>query len=285
MLIPILRLVARLPLRWVHALGGVLGWVAYLSSKVYAQRLRENLLQSRVWSSPEEYEALLKQCIAETGRGALEMIPVWFRPPQKVALLIKRFTGLEEIVALHKARKGVILLTPHLGCFEAGASHLARHVPLTVLYKKPKMLWLERLIAAGRAQGQERLAPADLRGVRALIRALRNGEAAGILPDQAPGAGEGVWAEFFGRPAYTMSLVGRLIEATGAVVYIAFCRRLPRGEGYEVELTRVEEDLRGEAGILAMNQVIERTVRRCPAQYLWSYNRYKHPAGAPLPPG
>lgn len=212
------------------------------------------------------------------------MIPVWFRRPEKVAPLIKRFAGVEEVIALHTARKGVILLTPHLGCFEATAAELARFVPLTVLYKKSRMLWLEKLIVAGRERGQERLAPADLSGVRALFRALRNGEAIGILPDQAPGAGEGVWVEFFGRPAYTMSLVGRLIEATGAVVYIAFCRRLPRGEGYDVELTRVEDDLRGEAGILAMNLVIERTVRRCPAQYLWSYNRYKHPAGAPLPP-
>ena len=227
MLIPILRLLARLPLRWFHALGGALGWVAYLSSRVYAQRLRKNLLQSKVWSSSKEYEGLLKQCIAETGRGALEMIPVWFRPPEEAARWIKRFTGLEEVIALHKARRGVIVLTPHLGCFEAAAAELARFVPLTVLYKKPKMAWLERLIAAGRAQGQEKLAPADLSGVRALYRALRNGEAIGILPDQAPGAGEGVWAEFFGRPAYTMSLVGRLIEATDAPVYIAFCRRLP----------------------------------------------------------
>ncbi len=284
MVIPILRLVARLPLRWFHALGAALGWVAYLSSKVYAQRLRENLLQSKVWSSPKEYEALVRQCIAETGKGALELIPVWFRPPEKAARFIKRFTGLDEMIELHKARRGVILLTPHLGCFDAAAAEVARFVPLTVLYKKPKIRWLEKLIVAGRAQGQERLAPAGLSGVRTLYRALRNGEAIGILPDQAPGAGEGVWAEFFGRRAYTMSLVGRLIEATGAAVYTAFCRRLPHGEGYEVELIRVEEDLRGEAGILAMNRVIERTVRRCPAQYLWSYNRYKHPAGAPLPP-
>jgi len=281
---PVLRLIARLPLRWFHAMGSLLGWLTYLSSKTYAQRLRENLFHSKVWSSEEEYEFLVKKCVAETGRGMLEIIPLWFRSSEKASRLIKRFVGMEDLIALRSAGRGVVLLTPHLGCFEIAAIGIAQQVPITVLYRKPKVRCLESFIVAGRARGQVKLASADLSGVRALYRALRHGEAIGILPDQAPAAGEGVWAGFFGRPAYTMTLVGRLIEATNAAVYMTYTRRLPDSAGFEVELSRIDEDLRGEAGVRTMNALVERTIRRCPEQYLWSYNRHKHPAGAPLPP-
>jgi Kdo2-lipid IVA lauroyltransferase/acyltransferase len=96
-----------------------------------------------------------------------------------------------------------------------------------------------------------------------------------------PGAGEGTWADFFGRPAYTMTLVTRLQQATGAAVVMGYAERLKDGRGYRLhaeELSAAELD---EAGL---NRAIERLVRRCPEQYLWSYNRYKVPAGA-APPG
>jgi KDO2-lipid IV(A) lauroyltransferase len=137
----------------------------------------------------------------------------------------------------------------------------------------------------GRGKGQEKLAPATMRGVRRLFKALQAGEAIGVLPDQAPGAGEGVWVDFFGRPAYTMTLIGRLYQATRPAVFVAVARRLPRGRGYEIDVRPLEGDLAGEAGARRMNAAIEEAVRSCPEQYLWSYNRYKHPAGAPLPPG
>ncbi len=99
-----------------------------------------------------------------------------------------------------------------------------------------------------------------------------------------PGAGEGEWAEFFGRPAFTMTLVGRLAEATGATIIMTAAERLPHGRGYSLDFTLVEDDLSGQQGVRRLNTAIEHRVRRCPAQYLWSYNRYKAPAGAP-PPG
>jgi KDO2-lipid IV(A) lauroyltransferase len=114
-----------------------------------------------------------------------------------------------------------------------------------------------------------------------LIKALRRGEAIGILPDQAPGVGEGEWANFFGRPAYTMTLVSRLQASTGAAVVMAFAERLPGGAGYSLHLERVTAD---PLTPVALNRAVERVVSRCPGQYLWGYNRYKVPAGAEPPP-
>jgi len=104
----------------------------------------------------------------------------------------------------------------------------------------------------------------------------------GLLPDQAPGVGEGEWADFFGRPAYTMTLVVRLQRATGATVIMVFAERLPGGHGYHMHF---EEVPTRQLDAPALNRAVEAQVRRCPEQYLWSYNRYKVPAGAPAPPG
>jgi KDO2-lipid IV(A) lauroyltransferase len=111
---------------------------------------------------------------------------------------------------------------------------------------------------------------------------LRRGEAVGLLPDQVPPADMGVWVPFFGRPAYTMTLAARLVQQTGAVPLLAWGERLPRGSGYVVHLSSFEDTLPADAAgqaesAAAINQAMERLVRRCPQQYLWGYDRYKKP--------
>ena len=136
---------------------------------------------------------------------------------------------------------------------------------------------------AGRERGQMRLARADIGGVRSLYKALKRGEVIGLLPDQVPGNGEGEWTEFFGRPAYTMTLVGRLMEASGATVLMSYSARLPQGAGYVIHIAPLEFSP-GASVTKQINAALEQVIRTNPAQYLWSYNRYKTPAGAaPMP--
>ena len=125
-----------------------------------------------------------------------------------------------------------------------------------------------------------RVVPADVSGVRALFRALKEGEAVGFLPDQVPGEGEGDWADFFGRPAYTMTLAAKLAEREGVCCFLVFGRRLPRGRGYAVRVRPLPEKLEGESATRRLNRALEELVRECPGQYLWGYNRYKVPKGA-----
>jgi KDO2-lipid IV(A) lauroyltransferase len=120
--------------------------------------------------------------------------------------------------------------------------------------------------------------------VREIFAALKRGEPIGMLPDQVPGQGEGEWAEFFGRPAYTMTLAAKLAERNNVACFLAFARRLPRGEGYALHVRPLPSPIDGESATRRMNRALESLVRECPEQYLWGYNRYKIPAGAPRPP-
>jgi KDO2-lipid IV(A) lauroyltransferase len=144
------------------------------------------------------------------------------------------------------------------------------HYPITVLYRPPKKQWLAPLVQ-GRKRHNITLAKANASGVRKLLKALKKGEAIGILPDQIPATGEGEWADFFDKPAYTMTLASKLAEKTGATVISAFGERLDKGKGYALHLTKVESI----GTTILLNQAIETQIKQNPGQYYWSYNRYK----------
>jgi len=279
MLIPFLQCCARMPLAGLHFFGAALGWLVYGLSPTYRRRCRENLQLSGLCADETARRRLLHAVVAETGKSVTELCKVWFGRDDEIAQLVL-CDDWAVVEAAQRAGKGVIFLTPHLGCFEISALYGAQRLPLTVLYRPPKRAALEAVMRAGRARGRITLAPASLKGVRLLYKALHRGEAIGVLPDQAPGVGEGEWADFFGRPAYTMTLVTRLQETSGAAVVMAFAERLARGRGYRLHLQAVG----GPLDPPALNRAVEAVVRSCPAQYLWGYNRYKVPAGAEPPP-
>ena len=282
-----LRLLARLPLRFWHAVGALGGRLAYRFNARYAKRLADNLRQSGIATDAADYQRLLRQSAAEIGKGGAEIIPIWLRPYDQVLKLVRECRGWEHVEAAVSQGKGVLAMTPHLGCFEIVSLYYAARLPMTVLYRPPRQKWLEGIMRAGRGRGQVTLATTDVKGVRALLTALKKGEATGILPDQVASKGEGAWAPFFARQAYTPTLVSRLHQSTGAVPLLMFGERLPRGQGYRIHITPLAADLNGskEATALQLNQALEALIRQYPAQYLWSYNRYKRPGGVTPPPG
>lgn len=278
----IFRLFAWLPLSALHSLGALLGRLTYAASAQYAARTRENLRQAGLTSDEAQYRDMLSATIAEAGKGITELTWIWERPYDEVVGKMRKCTGLEYIEAAQVRGKGIIFFTPHLGCFEISSLYASQHIPITVLYRPPKLGFLEDIMRSGRARGQVRLAKADIGGVRLLYKALKRGEAIGLLPDQVPSQGEGEWADFFGRPAYTMTLVGRLAESSGATVLIAYAERLPHGQGYDIHFEPLLLDFAAPVP-QQVNAALERVIRVCPAQYLWSYNRYKIPRGVTAP--
>lgn len=264
------RLLAKLPLRLLHDVGAILGWVVYFASPTYRRRMRENL-SSAGFNDP----AILRTAIAEAGRAVLEVPYIWYRPREEVLKLIRDVQGMEIEMAARSAGRGVLFLTPHIGCFELLSFWVARAAPLTVLFRPPKLPWVRPVMEMGRARDNIQLAPTNLAGVRRLLRALRAGEAIGLLPDQVPSFGEGTWVDFFGRPAYTMTLPERLQAATGAEVIMICMERLPRGHGYRVRVMQMPSARADESYPRFLNRGIEAAVRQCPAQYLWGYNRYR----------
>lgn len=284
MLLTFFKLLSRLPLGVVQALGGLLGRLVYLVSGSYGHRLRENMALAGL-----DVPRLAGAAAAEAGRQSLETAWVWLRPRSDLA---RKITWADEPVlraALDDGR-AVIILTPHLGCFEAIAQGYAlrpeaRTRPMTALYRRPRKDVLLPLVEDARAKDGLLLAPADMRGVRMLMRAIKLKQVLGILPDQVPSQGDGVWAPFFGKPAYTMVLPAKLALSGNAIVLVLGAERLPGGAGFRIHVERLAEPLTGapEQDVAAINRAIEKMVLRFPTQYLWGYNRYKRPAGAPPP--
>ena len=269
----VLRLLSKLPLPAIHGLGVGLGWLAVLSNTKYARLMKQNLESSQIASNQENFKRILHQNIAETGKAFLETFAIWFKPYEKLNKLYQGCSGWEFVEKALKNKKGIIFLTPHLGCFESTSLYYGQFHPITVLFRPPRQAWLMPLIYEGRQRGQVSLAPANQQGVKQLLQALKRGEAIGILPDQAPYEGEGEWAPFFSRPAYTMTLASKLAEKTGAQVLMAFGERLPKGRGYHIHIKPVVE-----VGINTpelLNQEIEKAITQCPSQYMWGYDRYK----------
>ena len=274
----LMSLASRLPLAFLHAIGALLGWAMYGLSPTYRRHLRDNLEAAGFRDA-----ATRRAAIASAGRLLAELPAVWLRPRKAVVALVRRFHGQEHVDAARAAGQGIVFITPHLGCFEVAAQAAAEQMPITVLYRPPKLAWLQPIIEEGRGRDNVRLARADRSGVRELLAALLRKEAVGILPDQVPGEGEGEWVEFFGRPAYTMTLAGRLAARPGSVCLLGFGERLPGGAGYVLHVRPLPAAEAGESATRHVNRALEALIRECPGQYLWGYNRYKRPKGAAVP--
>ena len=265
------KCIACLPLRWVHYLGAGIGTLSYWLDKKNNQIALANILQSGLTENHDQAKKMMKRSRIEAGKALLETFFIWGQAAEKLLPLIHEVNGWDAVTQAQKNGKGLIFLTPHLGCFEITSIYFGSHHPITVLYRPPKMQALSNLVVSGRQKGKVEMAPANASGVKKLLQALKAGQAVGILPDQIPRSGEGEWADFFGKPAYTMGLASKLASKSNALVVMAFGERLPDGKGFNIHLTRVD-DIHTTA---LLNEAIERQIAQCPAQYLWQYNRFK----------
>ncbi|HXN16060.1 MAG TPA: lysophospholipid acyltransferase family protein [Usitatibacter sp.] len=287
---PFFRLLARLPLGANHAIGAFLGRLVFALSPRYRQRVLANLRSSGLCATEEDVQRLARESAAEIGKGATELVWALFRPHELVAGLVRERIGWSAVEQLLDAKQAVIFVTPHLGAYEVAGRYLWTQVPILAMYRPHKVFWLDQLLREGRNRGSApdgtNMAPATLAGVRMILKHLRRGGCSIVLPDQVPGLGEGEWVEFFGRPAYTMTLLGRLQQASGAAIVFCYAERLAGAQGFVLHVMPLIEALPTErrAAAQCVNAMVEKLIRACPAQYLWGYNRYKRPAGAPPPP-
>ena len=267
------RLLSHLPLWFLHGLGWLLGWVTWLLSGAYRRRFLENVALAGVARGD------WLRAVGAAGCVLAELPRLWLGKPVPVY-----WQGVEHIEAALAARRGVVFLTPHLGCFEVTAQAYAARFgvagqPMTVLFRPPRKAWLHRLVMQSRQRPGLATAPTSLQGVKQLLQALKAGQCVGLLPDQVPPQGMGVWAGFFGKPAYTMTLSARLVLHSGASVLVAWGERLKWGRGYVVHVYPLGQALASDMAEAAaqINQAMERLIGCQPAQYLWGYARYKAP--------
>ncbi len=287
----LLRFLAWLDLPANHRLGALAGRLVYLLSPRYRLRALENLRASGIAPDAQSAGRLARDNAAEIGKGAAELAWALYRPVEEVARLVKELDGWEAVERLRSEGRPILFVTPHLGGYDIAGRYLWSRLPIMAMYRPHKLHWLDEVIREGRNRGAapdgSNVAPATMAGVRMLLRHLRKGGCTVILPDQVPGEGEGEWVPFFGRPAYTMTLTGRLQEASGAAIVFCFAERLPGARGFRLRLRARDEPLPADraGAALAVNRGVEELIRMAPSQYLWGYNRYKRPAGAPPAPG
>lgn len=272
-MITLFKLLSHCPLWLLHGMGTSLGWLVFLASFTYRRRFVDNARQAgltaRQWLG----------AVGEGGKLVAELPRLWLGEPVRIL-----WDGVEHVESALAQGRGVVFLTPHLGCFEITAQAYAQRFgwcgkPMTVLFRPPRQAWLRKVVGASRQRPGLLTAPTTLSGVKQMIKALKHGESVGLLPDQVPPQGMGMNVPFFGRDAYTMTLSVRLVQQTGATVLLAWGERLPWGRGYRVHVQPMAQALPAALSdaVAAVNQAMETLVLQCPQQYLWGYARYKQP--------
>jgi KDO2-lipid IV(A) lauroyltransferase len=285
--IALLRLLSWMPLRLLHGLAVPLSWILRVMPWRGHAVVRKNLELCFPELDEDARNKLYRRHLVESMRLVLESGAMSYWPAERFERHVPVVKGWEATRELIDGKRGVIIVGAHFGNWEVLPLWLSIHRPLTALYKAPKKPELDRLITTTRSRFGSRMIRSGSPSMRRLLAALRNGEMIGLLADQQPKQGEGVFVDFFGQPALTMTLVNRLARRTGAAVVFISAERLEKGTGWALRLRPADEGIAGDdpkAALTIMHDWLENEIRRDPAQYLWSYKRFSlQPEGRPSP--
>lgn len=273
-----LWLTARLPLPWLHGLGRGLGRLLMLIPNRARDTTVKNLRTCFPELSAQQLEQLALESLQHTACTALEMGKAWMQPVSRTVALTVATEGDAEYRAALAGGKGVILLAPHLSNWEIFGFYAVDGVPSTFMYQPPRRAYVDRLLKEVRSRSGVSMAPTNRKGVAQVLAALQRGELVGILPDQVPPDGSGEFALFFGEPAFTMTLISKLAQRTGAEVFCGFGQRLPRGAGFKAIFRRADPAIASaslDESLCGLNRSVEDVVTLAPSQYQWEYKRFR----------
>lgn len=274
----LLRAFAALPLPLAHAVGTVIGWGLILVPNELRRISGINIPLCLPELAPPQQRRLLRASLMEAGKTMSEAGALWLWPAPRLLSLVETVSGEQHLRAAMESGKGAILAVPHLGAWEMIGLYCSHHYPMTSLYRPPRLVEMDEVVRHGRERLGAKLVPADAGGVRALYQTLGRGELVGMLPDQEPGAGNGVFAPLFGIQTNTMVLLSRLAIKTGTAVIFGYAQRLPHGRGYHLHFLPAPPTINAqplEASIAAMNQMVGKLIRQQPEQYQWGYKRFR----------
>ena len=281
----LLRVLAFLPLRLNHCLGASIGWAIRTLSVRNRKTIHRNLELCFPNLSHEQHDKLFRQNFLEIGKNITELAAFWFWPEDRVCKLVKEEVGRDDLEYARSLGKGVIFASPHFGAWELSGLMLSTQATLHIMYRPNRNTDLDALTIASRERFGGQCRATTKRGISQLVRGLKKNESIGVLPDQEPAQDHGVFAPFFGVPAYTMTFISNLARKTGAPVIFAVAQRMPKGQGYRMHYIKPDDDLYHEdpaRAAAALNKCVEQCVEIAPAQYMWNYKRLrKSPPGTP----
>jgi KDO2-lipid IV(A) lauroyltransferase len=239
---------------------------------------RRNLELAYPELSEADRQYLHRQVLRTTARQAMETLYLWTHDPARnLSRHLQERHGEALYDAALASGKGVIVVAPHFGNWELLNQWLASRGPIAIVYAPPENPVGDEFLQLCRGGDNVRQVRAEGPAVRQLFKVLKDGGATGILPDQQPKNGDGVFVPFFGIQALTMTLVNRLAERTGATVLYAWCERIDPNLEFALHVEPApaqigDPDLQLAAATLSAG--IERIARRDPSQYQWTYKRY-----------
>jgi len=195
--------------------------------------------------------------------------------------------GESTIQKLYKQGRGVMILGPHIGCYEIGPMYYSKKYPCAMLYTPPKIEVFDRIIYKTRSQLCSKMSPASYKGVKILFKSLIKKEITAMLTDQIP-KNKGTYINFFQVPVKVMNFPGRLYSKLKPATVISYSIRNHKEPSYtlyienmELMVIKIKNGVRIKDKIShVINNRYEEIVRRFPHQYQWSYKRFKyHPDG------
>lgn len=278
LMIGMIKLLSLIPLRHAQKIGRLIGTLLWCRRTRSREVARVNIGLTYPRLSVAERDDLVRETLQQNGMIAAEMGPMWGYDPDKTYGLIRNVYGEDLLDAALADKRGVILLAPHLGNWEIINNYFARKCPITIMYRPAKSQTFNKWMVDRRENVGCQLVPTTRAGVKGLFDALYNGELIGFLPDQEPRQKSGVFAPFMGVETLTPKLPHELIKKTNAIGIYGFARRLPGAEGFDIYFLSAEEDLYDDdlrVSATSMNRGIERCIEQCPAQYQWTYKRFK----------
>lgn len=235
--------------------------------------------------SESERVKLAKRNYKKLARAALDHGVLWAGDREDVHAMV-RFEGLENLTRFADKNEPVIVIAPHFVGLDAAGIGFNLHVRGCSLYQRQRNpVWDEAALKGRLRFSNPVLIQKSGRGedLKAIIRAIHEGMPFYYLPDMDHGRKSSIFVPFFGTPAATVPMVGRLAKVTRAAVI--FCVAEMTEDGYLVHVSEPWQDFpQGdpEVDTRRVTQELENWIKKLPDQYLWTHRRFKtRPEGEP----
>lgn len=270
-----------LPLAVLRSMAKMVAWVIQRQTQLKInQTIQTNLKLVYPHLSAQQRSDLNQKIIQNQALSTVESAKSWAMPTAWSIAQIRQVHGFEHLQQALNNPNGTLLIVPHLGTWEMMNAWVAQYTSLTIMYKPVENQALNEFILAGRQRLNATLVPTDASGVKAILKALKQGGCTVILPDHVPDISGGEIVPFFGIPTISSTLASKLASKTRCSVVGLSCIRRENHDGFDIYCDILDdENLYQRDNVqatMALNQAMQQMIERFSEHYMWNYKRFKH---------
>lgn len=275
---------AQLPFSWQMAIGKGLGIAMYHLARSRRHICEVNIALCFPQMSAAQQQTLVRDTFISNGRGVMEIGLSWCRDAEDFREIVT-VTGQQHLYNALAQGRGVLLVSAHFSTLEIAGSLLALHHDFSVTYRRHKNPLFEALMKRGRQRHFEEVI--ERKEVRKAFRQLQRGKVLWYAADQDNGPRHSVFADFFGRPAASITATTTFASVNNSAVIFLAHYRTHNNQRYELIFSEALQDYPTgdeQQDVLRINALIEAAIRVAPDQYIWLHRRFKtRPEGMPDP--